>query len=174
MGILKAMLIAISIACLAICIMTAGVSARIEARWALQAGNVIAGEDISIEHPMASLFHQQTATASDLEDTNISFPNDLNLNSQDSPVQGVDLALPSISQNVNQSIDESSTGFFKANWAYVADVSATNCGASPLGLSFAPQNPFNGNGMVGSGLLWPLMIPQPMPQNSLAFGIRGM
>ena len=48
MGILKVVLIVLTIACLTAGFAPMGVSARLEARWALQMGDITTGDDISI------------------------------------------------------------------------------------------------------------------------------
>ena len=74
MGILKAMLVILSIACLVAVFATTGASARLEGRWALQVGNVVTGMDFSIQHPMAALFHQQELKTTDVEHYDLAFP----------------------------------------------------------------------------------------------------
>lgn len=151
----------LSIACLAVGCTAMGASARMEARWALQTGDILTGEDISIEHPTSVLFHQQAMSASDLESLQLSFPGTLDFNVAGSPGDGVGLALPSISETADRTISQSSTGYFKANWAYMADMAAANAGSSPLGASFGNIQPFKSGRMIGSGLLWPYMTPLP-------------
>jgi len=195
MGILKAVLIVLTIACLTAGLLSVGVSARLEGRWALQVGNVITGDDISIEHPEASLFHQQTLDTTDFEAFNLSWPvsaDGLSLGPTDLagglsaaglggiggtassnilPFGPVDLAFPDLNQVVDQTVGETSTGFFHANWAYMNDVGSSNLGNSPLGLSFTAQQPFSE--MIGSGLVWPYMTPlqrQTASYNMLNFG----
>ncbi len=159
MGILKGFVILLLVVFLASGFVASGVSARLEARWMLQAGDIVAGEDVSVQHPMATLFHQQTARVSDLEDTHLSFPGALGFNAPGGPGQGVSLALPSISQQVNVSTSSSSTGFFKANWAYISDLAQSNLGSGPLGLTCTAQRPFKNSRMLGSEYIWPLMTP---------------
>ncbi len=181
---LKAMRIMICCIILVYGVAATDVSARIEGRWALQTGNIIVGEDISIQKPMAAIFHQQTASISDVENVNIDFPiisNGLvmgpstfddgvfesaggsgagNLASANIiPFGPVNLALPSIQEDVTQTISTSSTGFFKANWAYIADTAEGNLGSEPLGTHLASGHPFKSPKMLGSEFLWPLMIP---------------
>jgi hypothetical protein len=75
------------------------------------------------------------------------------------PFGPVNLALPSIQQDVTQSVSTSSTGFFKANWAYIADTAAGNLGSEPLGTHLASGHPFKSSKMLGSEFIWPLMTP---------------
>ncbi len=202
MGILKAMLIVLSIACLMAGFLSMDVYARVESRWALQVGDILTGEDISIEHPMAQLFHQQTLNTTDVEHFDMNFPlsadgldlgptaaaagaglglnNSLGIGTDGTgigagnglglgtgvtasanvlPFGPVNLAFPDIHQDVTQTISETSTGFFHANWAYVADVASGNLGSAPLGVSFNALQPFKSGKMIGSGLVWPYMTP---------------
>lgn len=157
MGIKKCLAILILVALLTSGFLAAGGSARLEGRWMLQAGNVIAGEDISVQHPMATLFHQRASSASDVENINLAFPGTLQFNTPGGPASGVALALPSISQQVDESVSTSSTGFFKANWAYISDLAQSNLGSGPIGLNFPAQGPFKAGKMLGSEYTWPLM-----------------
>ncbi|HTY91388.1 MAG TPA: hypothetical protein VMC84_09445 [Methanocella sp.] len=178
MGILKAMPVIITIAFLLVGMTAMNASARVEARWALQTGDIIAGEDISIEHPCAELFHQQTATATDIEHLDINFPitaDDLGLGpgtlgldpgveasatANVLPFGPVNLAFPDIHQDVAQTMETTSTGFFTANWAYFADTVSGNLGSEPLGTHLASGHPFKSSKMMGSEFIWPLMIPK--------------
>jgi hypothetical protein len=149
----------------------ANVSARIEGRWALQSGDVIVGEDISIQHPMATIFHQQTLSAADLEHLDLSFPlfaDGLNIGPAIAgagakanvlPFGPVSLAFPSIHEDSLQSVNTSSTGFFTANWAYIADTATGNLGSEPLGIYLGSGHPLKSPSMLGSEFLWPLMVP---------------
>lgn len=180
MGILKAMPVLIAIAVMLAGTTAMNVSARLEARWALQAGDVTAGEDISIEHPMSVLFHQQTYTASDLENFKLSYPitadglslgptalsmggvdNDLGIGETSNilPFGPVNLAFPSIHEDVDQTVSTSSTGFFQANWAYIADTVSGNLGTEALGTHLAAGHPFKSSRLMGSEFIWPYMIP---------------
>lgn len=151
MGAFRAMYI-LTIACLAIGFMAPGSSARLEGRWALQADDVITGEDFSVQHPVAFTFHQQALNASDQEHYGSSFSTGL-------PFGPVSLALPSIHEERALSIDSLSSGFFAANWAYMSDVAASNVGTEPLGIRLASGHPLKSNRMLGSEFIWPYMIP---------------
>jgi hypothetical protein len=151
--------------------MAANVSARIEGRWALQSGDVIVGEDISVQHPMATIFHQQTSSAVDLEHLDLSFPlfaDGLNIGPAIAgagatanvlPFGPVNLAFPSIHEDALQSVNTSSTGYFTANWAYITDTAAGNLGSEPLGIYLGSGHPLKSPSMLGSEFLWPLMVP---------------
>ncbi len=142
----------LAIASMAICLLAAGSSARLEGRWALQAGDVVAGEDISVQHPIAVVFHQQAINASDLEHYNASFSGGM-------PLGPVSLALPSIHEDTASAVESSSSGFFFANWAYISDVAAGNAGSEPLGIYPASGHPLKSSSMLGSEFIWPYMIP---------------
>jgi hypothetical protein len=200
MGTLRAILIVLSIACLMVCLVSPNVFARGETRWALQVGNVIVGGGGSIEHPEAQLFHQQTLSTTDFEDFNLGFPimgDGLSLGptslsgglSADGlsgiggsasgnivPFGPVNLAFPDLDQVVDQTVAETSTGFFHANWAYMSDLGSSNLGNSPLGISFTAAEPFTSGRMIGSGLVWPYMTPlqpQTADYNMLDIGNIG-
>lgn len=182
MGALKALLIIIGCIVLVSGMMAAGVSARLEGRWALQTGNIITGEDFSIQHPMAVIFHQETSNALDLENFDLSFPafadglqlgpldlglGDFSATSNILPFGPVNLAFPSIHEDVLQSVQATSTGFFAANWAYIADTAASNVGSEPLGTRLAAGHPIKSSHMLGFEFLWPLMTPWPQASASM-------
>ena len=79
-------------------------------------GNTVFGDDFYKSSNIQSLFHQQSLATSDQEQSSISFPNTLDLNAAGG--QSVNIALPSIEQNVSQSASADSTGFFTANYEY--------------------------------------------------------
>jgi hypothetical protein len=156
--------------------MVAGASARLEGQWALQAGDVIAGEDVSVQHPMAVVFHQQATSAVDRENFGLEFPAfteglqtgplDLSQGGASAtsgilPFGPVNLALPSVHEDALQSVNTTSTGFFAANWAYIADTAAGNLGSEPLGTHLASGHPIKSGKMLGSEFIWPLMTPWP-------------
>jgi len=184
MGIQKRVLIILLIACLLSGFMTTEVSARIEGSWALQVGDVLTGEDISIQHPTAAIFHQQTVNTTDLEQYDMSFPvfspaiglgpvaintgtgigsggTGIGIGAQGTsnivPFGPVNLAFPSINEDVTQTVSSNSVGFFKANWAYMTDMASGNLGAAPLGVSFTGLQPFKSTKMLGSNYIWPSM-----------------
>ncbi len=167
----------------------ADVSARLEGRWALQAGDVITGMDFSVQKPVAAIFHQQTTTAVDLENLNLSFPafadglhaglspDDLSATSNILPFGPVSLAFPSIHEDALQSADMTSTGFVTANWAYIADTAAGNLGSEPIGTRLASGHPFKSPKMLGSEFLWPYMVPIGAASASggdMAFDLSGL
>jgi hypothetical protein len=152
-----------------------------EARWALQTGDIIVGEDISVQKPMAAIFHQQTAFASDIENLQIDFPitadglglgptsgttaidNDIGLSTSGTsnilPFGPVNLAFPNVHQDVTQELETTDTGFFIANWAFMADTAASNLGSEPIGAFLGSGHPFKNPKMLGSEFVWPYMTP---------------
>ncbi len=181
MGIWKVRITVFFAIMLAAGMMASDASARIEGRWALQTGDITVGEDISIQKPMASVFHQQTTSLSDVEHLNLNFPIfsdgvDLGPTTGAAAADGfalsggtanvlpfgpVNLALPSLHQDVTEAARASSTGFFTANWAYMADLAASNLGSEPLGATLGSGHPLKSPRMMGSEFLWPLMVPLP-------------
>lgn len=181
MGILRVMPVIVTIACILVGAMALDASARMEARWALQTGDIIVGEDISVQKPMASIFHQQTAFASDIENLQIDFPitadglglgptsgttaidNDIGLSTSGTsnilPFGPVNLAFPNVHQDVTQELETTDTGFFIANWAFMADTAASNLGSEPIGAFLGSGHPFKNPKMLGSEFVWPYMTP---------------
>lgn len=181
MGILRVMPVIVTIACILVGAMALDASARMEARWALQTGDIIVGEDISVQKPMAAIFHQQTAFASDIENLQIDFPitadglglgptsgttaidNDIGLSTRGTsnilPFGPVNLAFPNVHQDVTQELETTDTGFFIANWAFMADTATGNLGTEPIGTYLGSGHPFKNPKMLGSEFVWPYMTP---------------
>ena len=153
MGILKSFIVILTVVLLLAAGIPAGVSARMEARWAVQSGDVLMGTDWSVQHPQATLYHNSATNAADSESVGISFPTSIDL----SPSQGTNLALPAISQTSDQTIDATNTGYFSANWCYL---NTHNNGGGPLDASDPSlTHPFASGAMLGSGILFPYMTP---------------
>lgn len=153
MGILKSFIVILTVALLLAAGIPAGVSARMEARWALQTGDVLVGMDWSVQKPQATLYHNAATTLTDSESTGISFPTSIEL----SPSQDTGLALPAISQAVDQTAQTSDTGFFRANWCFI---NSPNNGGGPLDASDPTLlHPYASSRMVGSDMLFPYMTP---------------
>jgi hypothetical protein len=124
-----------------------------EARWALQSGDVLMGTDWSVQHPQATLYHNTATTLTDSESAGISFPTSIVL----SPSQGTDLALPAISQISDQTAETSDTGYFHANWCFL---NSLNNGGGPLDASDPTStHPYGSSRMIGSDVLFPYMTP---------------
>lgn len=79
-------------------------------------GNTVFGDDFYKSSNIQSLFHQQSLSTSDQEQSSTSFPNTLGLNSASGG--NVDIALPAIEQSSSQTAAAESTGFFTANYEY--------------------------------------------------------
>jgi len=153
MRIIKSLIVTLMVVYVFVAVIPAGVSARMEARWALQSGDVLVGDDISVQHPQAKLYHNSETALTDAEQASVSFPTAIDL----SPSQGTELALPAISQRVSQSVDTSDTGFFFANWCYL---NTLNHGGGPIVASDPTlSHPFGSSKMVGSEYLFPSMTP---------------
>lgn len=153
MGIVKRFLIVSLIACLMVGIVPTDVFARGESRWALQTGDVLVGWDGSFQKPQATLFHSSDLSLADMETASLSFPSSLEL----SPSQNTNIALPSISQRVNETAGATDTGFFNANWCYL---NTPNHGGGPVVASDpALAHPHASSPMLGSEFLFPYMTP---------------
>jgi hypothetical protein len=124
--------------------------ARNEARYELIAGDVTFGNDLGTASTTQNLFHQQTLQTIDLENLDIDFPisaDDLGLGPTLGSVEAdgialgagssanvlpfgpVNLAFPSIEQDVLQSCAATSTGFYSAN---TLGVPPANLGSYPV------------------------------------------
>ena len=153
MGIIKSFIVVLLVVYIFIAVIPAGVSARLEARWALQSGDILTGMDVSLQHPQATLYHNSATTLTDSENAAISFPTTID----QSPSQGTELALPEISQVVYQTADTADTGFFNANWCYL---NTPNHGGGPIIASDPTlSHPFGSSQMLGSEYLFPYMTP---------------
>lgn len=153
MGIIKSFIVVLIVVYIFAAVIPAGVSARLESRWALQSGDVLTGMDVSVQHPKATLYHNSATTLTDSESAGVSFPTSIDL----SPSQGTELALPAISQSVDQTASTSDTGFFFANWCYL---NTPNHGGGPI-IASDPSLlcPFGSSKMLGSEYLFPSMTP---------------
>lgn len=137
--------------------------AAAEARYEVVADGVTYGNDLTITGLNQSVFHQQTLAAADREAAELSFPSDLKF----SPSQGVDLALPSISQTREQTVSSSSTGFFEANIPFYP---CCNYGAAPVGFGqFRKPSPVTAARFRGSALMYPEMVVRGILVPDLAY-----
>ena len=139
-------------ACLVILALIPGhaLGAAAETRYELVSGDTVFGNDLIITGMDQSVFHQQARAASDEERTDIAFPGAVPFSS------GVSLALPSISQSVDETVAMSRTGFFTADLPYYP---CCNFGAAPVGIGqFGVPGPVTPAGIAGNSLMYPEMI----------------
>jgi hypothetical protein len=124
--------------------------AAFETRYEVVVDGVTYGNDLVVTGLNQNVLHQQTLSTDDLETTEIAFPGDLKFS------QGVDLALPAISQTTEQAVSSSSTGFFYADIPFYP---CCNFGAAPVGFGqFRKPSPVTGAKFRGSSLMYPEMV----------------
>lgn len=116
MGALIRIIAILLVACLVLSALAALCGARTEERYEMRSGNTVFGDDFYKSSNIQSLFHQQSLATSDQEQSSVSLPNTLDLTTAGD--KNVDIALPSMEQNVSQSASAESTGFFTANYEY--------------------------------------------------------
>ena len=87
---------------------------RVEVRNEIRTDGVTFGRDLIIAAPQQTLFHQQTEQDVDSESASISFPGSVPLAQDDSS----SIALPAISQQVDQTTNVIDTGYYTANYCY--------------------------------------------------------
>lgn len=126
--------------------------ARIEARYMLRSGDLIFGNDLVIGGPSQTLFHQQVEDLTDRETAAIAFPSSLEM----APSQDTNIALPHISQSVDETALASDTGFYAANYCYCP---GTNYGNVPLTADYiAERNKIAPGRLIGSAPFYPEMV----------------
>jgi hypothetical protein len=153
---IKKCLAVILLAILAISMMVPTAWSRTEVRYELRSGDVIYGNDFIDAAPQETLFHQQEVHALDFESEKVSFPSSLSLSSDGRPASGSDIALPSISQRVDQSASLTNTGFYTANYCYCP---GPNEGNVPLTASYiVDRNAIQPGRLIGSAPMYPEMI----------------
>lgn len=129
--------------------------ARTEARYEGRTPDAVFGNDIYASRSIQNLFHQQTLNTSDVEHYSMSFPafgDGISLGAATGTTQAdgiglgqdasanllpfglVDLALPSIHEDVAYTADASQTGFFSSNYDYRAE---TDYGNVPITTDYA-------------------------------------
>jgi hypothetical protein len=137
--------------------------AAAETSYELIADGVTFGNDMIITGLGETVFHQQAMAVADDEKTDISFPAILRL----TPSQGVNLALPSISQTTNVSVSISSVGFFRANIPFYP---CCNFGAAPVGVGqFGKPSPVTPAKFKGNALMYPEMINKGILNPNLTY-----
>lgn len=115
----------------------------------VELGDMVFGVEYVIQKPSATLFHTENLAATDTEALAIAFPVDASGNT----------VSPAIGQTVTDTVAASDSGFFKANWAYTANL-------NPGGYCLTPDcnawHPMKSSSMVGSGISWPYMDNAPL------------
>jgi hypothetical protein len=114
----------------------------------VEIGDMVFGTEFVIQKPSATLFHSENLAATDTEALAIAFPVDASGNT----------VSPAIGQTVSNTVAATDSGFFKANWAYTANL-------NPGGYCLTPDcnswHPMKSTSMVGSGISWPYMDNAP-------------
>lgn len=145
--------------------------ARTEARYELRTGDAIFGNDLGSVNSRQTLFHQQTLNSLDQEALSIDFPPFAKTPSSTTvlgptaaggssadivPFGPVDLALPSISETVNQSYSASSTGYYTASFLGIPPI---NYGGVPVASGIdMPASPVSPPAsLIGSSMMFPEM-----------------
>ncbi|HUL62274.1 MAG TPA: hypothetical protein VLT35_04360 [Methanocella sp.] len=121
-------------------------------------GDIAIGDEFVVQRPSATLFHTQTAAATDTEAFALAFP------TAESDVIGpgttaFNLGLPTIAQTSTATGVATDSGFFKANWCYT---SALNAGGYALCPDCTAWHPMKSPYMAGSGISWPYMNNAPL------------
>ena len=116
MGVLIRIIAILFAACLVLSALATLCGARTEERYEMISGNTVFGDDFYKSSNIQSLFHQQSLIASDQEQSSVALPNTMDLSTAGD--NSVDIALPSIDQNVSKSASADSTGFFSSNYDY--------------------------------------------------------
>ena len=125
---------------------------RVEVRNEICTDGITFGRDLIIAAPQQTLFHQQDEKALDSESTSISFPGSVPL-SQDSSSS---IALPAISQQVDQTLNVADTGFYTANYCYCP---GPNEGNVPLTSTYIQDlNTIKPGRLIGSAPMYPEMV----------------
>ena len=147
---LKKYISLILVAILAISLMAPTAWSRVEVRKEIRTDGVIYGTDVVIAAPQQTLFHQQAMQALDSEASSLTFPGSVEL----SP--GTDLALPSISQQVDQTYEVQDTGLFSANYCYCP---GPNNGNVPLTANYISDlSSIKPGRLIGSAPMYPEMV----------------
>lgn len=147
-------------AILALSLMAPTAWSRVEVRKELCTDGVVYGTDIVIAAPQQTLFHQQSAQGLDSEASSVAFPDTVAL----SP--GTNLALPSLTQQVDQTSVVQETGFFTANYCYCP---GPNNGNVPLTATYITDiNSIQPGRLIGSAPMYPEMVNLAPGQRKLS------
>ncbi|WP_231844857.1 hypothetical protein [Methanocella arvoryzae] len=121
-------------------------------KWVI--GDIVYGNEVVLQKPSQTLFHQQTLATSDTEAIAIAFPAALSITGVAPAFQ----AGLTITQTSDAAILATDTGFYTANWCFNC---FSNNGGWAVG-DIAAMSPIRSASMVGSGLIWPYMnTPDP-------------
>lgn len=137
--------------------------AQAEAKYEAVVDGVTYGNDVILTGLNQSIFHDHVQNASDNESFSLASSGELNF----SPSQGTEIALPSISQSTDQTLSESTTGFYYANYPYCPFI---NNGAAPIGVGqFGKTSPVEAAKFRGRALMYPEMVNQGILNPNLTF-----
>ncbi|WP_424357488.1 hypothetical protein [Methanocella sp. MCL-LM] len=121
-------------------------------KWVI--GDIVFGNEVVLQKPSQTLFHQQTLAASDTEAMAISFP--AAMAGTGSAVAGAPGL--TIAQTSDAAILGTDTGYYTANWCFNC---FSNNGGYALG-DMSAMSPIRSGSMLGAGLIWPYMnTPDP-------------
>jgi hypothetical protein len=142
--------------------------AAAELKYEVIVDGVTFGNDMILTGLRQCIFHQQTASALDTESFGLDFPGALAF----SPSQGTNIALPSISQTVDQSETVSTTGFFFANYPYA---SFENNGAPAVGVgTYRRPSPVTPARFRSNALMYPEMVNKGILKQNLSFDFKNL
>lgn len=116
-------------------------------RWVI--GDIVYGNEIVMQKPSQTLFHQQTLVSSDAETMAISFP--AATAAGDCTTTG-DTGV-AIAQTSDEAVQATDTGYYWANWCFSL---FSNSGGWDVG-DITAANPIHSSSVLGSGLIWPYM-----------------
>lgn len=124
-----------------LCAFFGGAFARTEARYLMRAGDAYFGNDLYNSRSIQTLFHQQGLNVSDKENFDLKFPvfadglqlGPTSLSAGDDsatanilPFGPVNLAFPSLHEDVTKTVSAAQTGFFTANYNYRPEIDYGN------------------------------------------------
>lgn len=112
----------------------------------LVAGDITLGNEVVLQKPSQTLFHDQTEATTDTEALSIAFPAATTGNM----AAGTG---PTIAQTADTTAQATDMGYYKANWCYTYFVNNGGWGVGEPGL-MCPMGPCS---MLGSDLIWPYM-----------------
>jgi hypothetical protein len=126
-------------------------------KWVI--GDIVYGNEVVLQKPSQTMFHQQTLAESDTEAMAISFP----AATTTADLAAIDGNGVAIAQTADAAILGTDTGFYTANWCF-------NCFSNNGGLIIGDVpgvTPVLAGPMIGSGIIWPYMTaPDPAMENT--------